>query len=82
MAAKVLGLDKELGSVEVGKKAISSRLTCFNAPLPIDMLIYRLVYNATGKRRRRCGRIGRLVMEGVKISPSMKAQVLERVQAV
>jgi len=80
---KVLGLDKELGSVEVGKKADLITVDFFQPHLyPIDMLIYRLVYSATGRDVVDVVVSGRLVMEERKILTIDESQVLERVQAV
>lgn len=80
---KVLGLDKELGSVEVGKKADLITVDLFQPHLyPTDMLIYRLVYSATGSDVVDVAVSGRLVMEGRKILTIDEARVLERVQAV
>ena len=80
---KVLGLDKELGSVEVGKKADLITVNLFQPHLyPIDMLIYRLVYSATGSDVIDVAVSGRLIMEGRKILTIDESQVLERVQAV
>lgn len=65
---KVLGLDKELGSVEVGKKADLITINLFQPHLyPMDMLIYRLVYNASGGDVTDVTVSGRLVMEDRKI---------------
>jgi 5-methylthioadenosine/S-adenosylhomocysteine deaminase len=80
---KVLGLDKDLGSVEVGKKADLITVDLFQPHLyPIDMLIYRLVYSATGRDVVDVAVSGRLVMEERKILTIDESQVLERVQAV
>ena len=80
---KVLGLDKELGSVEAGKKADLITVDLFQPHLyPIDMLIYRLVYNATGRDVVDVAVSGRLVMEDRKILTIDEARVLQRVQAV
>ena len=80
---KVLGLDKELGSVEAGKKADLITVDLFQPHLyPIDMLIYRLVYSATGSDVVDVAVSGRLIMEGRKILTIDEAQVLQRVQAV
>lgn len=80
---KVLGLDRDLGSVEVGKKADLITVDLFQPHLyPSDMLIYRLVYNATGSDVADVAVSRRLVMEGRKILTIDEAQVLERVQAV
>lgn len=80
---KALGLDQELGSVEAGKKADLITVDLFQPHLyPLDMLIYRLVYNATGADVADVTVSGRLVMEGRKILTVDEAQVLEHAQEV
>lgn len=80
---KVLGLDKELGSVEVGKKADLITVNLFQPHLyPLDMLVYRLVYNATGADVADVTVSGRLVMEDRKILTIDETEVLEHAQAV
>ena len=78
-----LGLDKELGSVETGKKADLITVNLFQPHLyPLDMLVYRLVYNATGADVADVTVSGRLVMEDRKILTVNEAEVLEHSQAV
>jgi cytosine/adenosine deaminase-related metal-dependent hydrolase len=80
---KALGLEAELGSVEVGKRADLITVDLFQPHLwPFDMLIYRLVYNATGNDVADVAVDGRLVMEGRKIATIDEGAVLERVQSV
>jgi imidazolonepropionase-like amidohydrolase len=80
---KALGLDKELGSVEVGKKADLITVNMFQPHLyPLDMLVYRLVYNATGADVADVVVSGRMVMEDRKILTVDESQVLEHAQAV
>lgn len=80
---KSLGLDKELGSVEVGKQADLITVNLHQPHLyPTDMLIYRLVYNATGGDVADVSVAGRLVMEGRKILTADEGETLERVQTV
>jgi cytosine/adenosine deaminase-related metal-dependent hydrolase len=80
---KALGLDKELGSVEVGKKADLITVNLFQPHLyPLDMLVYRLVYNATGADVADVTVSGRLVMEDRKILTVDETDVLEHAQAV
>ncbi|MGZ8155556.1 MAG: amidohydrolase family protein [Burkholderiales bacterium] len=80
---KSLGLDKELGSIEAGKQADMITVDLFQPHLyPSDMLIYRLVYNATGSDVADVVVGGRLVMEGRKILTVDEAETLARVQAV
>jgi 5-methylthioadenosine/S-adenosylhomocysteine deaminase len=79
----VLGLDKELGSIEAGKQADLITVNLFQPHLyPNDMLVYRLVYNATGGDVVDVAVAGRLVMEARKITTIDEAAVLERSQAV
>jgi 5-methylthioadenosine/S-adenosylhomocysteine deaminase len=80
---KALGLDKELGSVEVGKKADLITIDLFQPHLyPLDMLVYRLVYNATGSDVADVTVSGRLVMEGRKLLTVDETEVLEHAQGV
>ena len=80
---KSLGLDQELGSVEVGKQADLITVDLFQPHLcPRDMLIYRLVYNATGSDVSDVCVAGRLVVEARKVLTIDEAATLERVQAV
>ena len=80
---KALGLEKELGSVEVGKKADLITVDLYQPHLyPLDMLVYRLVYNATGADVADVTVSGRLVMEGRKLLTVDEAAVLENAQAV
>jgi 5-methylthioadenosine/S-adenosylhomocysteine deaminase len=79
----VLGLDRELGSVQVGKKADLIAVDLFQPHLyPLDMLIYRLVYNATGSDVADVVVAGRLVMADRKILTVDEAAVLEHAQEV
>jgi cytosine/adenosine deaminase-related metal-dependent hydrolase len=80
---RVLGLDKELGSVEAGKKADLITIDLFQPHLyPLDMLVYRLVYNATGADVADVAVNGRLVMEDRKLTTVDEAGVLEHAQEV
>ena len=68
---------------KIGKKADLITVDLFQPHLyPIDMLIYRLVYNATGSDVVDVAVSGRLVMEGRKILTIDEGQVLERVQSI
>jgi cytosine/adenosine deaminase-related metal-dependent hydrolase len=79
---KALGLDRELGSIETGKQADLITVDLFQPHLyPVDMLVYRLVYNATGADVSDVVVGGRLVMEARKILTIDEGQVLERVQS-
>jgi cytosine/adenosine deaminase-related metal-dependent hydrolase len=78
-----LGIDKELGSVKAGKKADLITVNLFQPHLyPLDMLIYRLVYSATGADVADVIVSGRLVMEDRKVLTVDEWEVLERAQAV
>ncbi|MPZ44110.1 MAG: amidohydrolase family protein [Betaproteobacteria bacterium] len=80
---KALGLDQELGSVEVGKKADLITIDLFQPHLyPLDMLVYRLVYNATGADVADVTVSGRLVMQDRKLLTIDETEVLEHAQAV
>jgi 5-methylthioadenosine/S-adenosylhomocysteine deaminase len=80
---KALGLDPELGSVEVGKKADLITVDLFQPHLyPADMLVYRLVYNATGADVADVMVSGRLVMADRKMLTVDEVEVLENSQAV
>jgi len=78
-----LGLDKELGSVEVGKQADLITVDLSLPHLyPRDMLIYRLVYNATGADVTDVCVAGRLAVEARKVLTIDESETLERAQAV
>ena len=80
---KVLGLDNELGSIEAGKKADLITVNLFQPHLyPRDMLIFRLVYNATGADVADVAVNGRLVMQDRRILTADEATVLENAQSV
>lgn len=80
---KALGLDHELGSVEVGKQADLITVNLFQPHLyPSDMLIYRLVYNATGSDVSDVCVAGKLVMEARTLLTVDEATTLEHVQDV
>jgi cytosine/adenosine deaminase-related metal-dependent hydrolase len=78
---RALGLDRELGSVEAGKIADLVTVNLFQPHLyPLDMLIHRLVYNATGGDVADVVVAGRLVMQDRRVLTLDEAQVLERAQ--
>jgi cytosine/adenosine deaminase-related metal-dependent hydrolase len=80
---KALGLDHELGSVEVGKQADLITVNLLQPHLhPRDMLVYRLVYNATGSDVADVVVAGRLVMHDRKLLTIDEAQVLDNTEAV
>ena len=75
---KALGLDDELGSIEVGKKADIITVDLFQPHLyPINMPVHRVVYEATGQDVRDVIVDGRLVMEGRKVLTIDEEQVLD-----
>jgi 5-methylthioadenosine/S-adenosylhomocysteine deaminase len=75
---RALGLDHELGSIEVGKKADLITVDLFQPHLyPINMPVHRVVYEATGQDVRDVIVDGRLVMEGRKVLTVNEEQVLD-----
>lgn len=75
---KALGLDRELGSVEPGKKADLITVDLFQPHLyPINMPVHRVVYEATGQDVRDVVVDGRLVMENRKLLTIDETEVLE-----
>jgi cytosine/adenosine deaminase-related metal-dependent hydrolase len=80
---KALRLDHELGSIEPGKQADLITVDLYQPHLaPYDMLIYRLVYNATGKDVADVTVAGRLVMEDRQMLTVDEGEVLDRAQSV
>lgn len=80
---KVLGLDHDLGSIEPGKIADLITVDLRQPHLyPLDMLIYRLVYNATGSDVADVAVAGRLVMRDRKLLTIDEGAVLDNAQAV
>jgi cytosine/adenosine deaminase-related metal-dependent hydrolase len=80
---KALGLDDEIGSVEVGKTADLITVNLQQPHLyPPDMLVYRLVYQATGGDVADVAVSGRLVMQDRKILTVDEVEVLEKADAV
>lgn len=80
---KSLGLDHELGSVEVGKRADLITVNLFQPHLyPLDAVVYRLTYNATGADVWDVSVDGRLVMADRKILTIDEAEALERANDV
>jgi 5-methylthioadenosine/S-adenosylhomocysteine deaminase len=81
--SRALGLDQELGSVELGKKADLITVDLAQPHLsPRDMPAYRLVYGATGRDVSDVIVDGRLVMQGRKLLTIDEAALLDRVQEV
>jgi cytosine/adenosine deaminase-related metal-dependent hydrolase len=75
---RALGLDKELGSIEVGKKADIITVDLYQPHLyPINMPVHRVVYEATGQDVRDVIVDGRLVMENRKVLSVDEEQVLD-----
>jgi 5-methylthioadenosine/S-adenosylhomocysteine deaminase len=75
---RALGLDKELGSIEVGKKADIITVDLYQPHLyPINMPVHRVVYEATGQDVRDVVIDGRLIMEGRKMVAIDEEQVLD-----
>ena len=80
---KALGLDGELGSVEAGKQADLITVDFAQPHLsPMDMPVYRLVYNATGHDVSDVVVAGRLVMQDRNILTANEAEILDRVEHV
>jgi 5-methylthioadenosine/S-adenosylhomocysteine deaminase len=80
---RALGLDNELGSIEVGKKADLITIDLFQPHLyPINMPVHRVVYEATGQDVRDVIVDGRLVMQGRKVVTVDEAQALEEADAM
>jgi cytosine/adenosine deaminase-related metal-dependent hydrolase len=80
---KALGMDAELGSVEAGKLADLITVNLYQPHLyPLDMLVYRLVYQATGADVADVTVAGRLVMTDRKLLTVDEAAVLDNAQAV
>jgi cytosine/adenosine deaminase-related metal-dependent hydrolase len=75
---RALGLDRELGSIEVGKKADIITVDLYQPHLyPINMPVHRVVYEATGQDVRDVIVDGRLVIEGRKALTVNEEQVLD-----
>src|SRR5262249_43188584 len=80
---KALGLERELGSIETGKQADLITVDLSQPHLsPLDMPVYRLVYNATGQDVSDVVVAGRLVMESRKMLTVDEAEILDRVETV
>ncbi len=80
---RALGLERELGSVEAGKQADLITVDFFQPHLsPMDMPVYRLVYNATGHDVSDVLVAGRVVMQDRNILTVNEAEILDRVEQV
>ena len=81
-AARALGWDDEIGSLEVGKKADVIVVDLRQAHLAPDlMVVHRLVYEAVGNDVETVVVDGRVLMEGGRILSVDQAGVLDRAQA-
>jgi len=80
---RALGLDRELGSVEAGKQADLITVD-FSQPhlSPMDMPVYRIVYQATGHDVSDVVVAGRLVMQERRILTANERDILDRVERV
>jgi 5-methylthioadenosine/S-adenosylhomocysteine deaminase len=79
--AKVLGLEKEIGSLEVGKKADIIILDLNRPHLqPIYNIISHLVYSATGADVRDVIIDGKLIMQDRKLLTLDEERVLQKAQ--
>jgi 5-methylthioadenosine/S-adenosylhomocysteine deaminase len=75
---RALGLDKDLGSIEVGKKADLITIDLYQPHLyPINMPVHRVVYEATGQDVRDVVVDGRLLMEGRRMVGIDEEQILD-----
>ena len=75
---RALGLDHELGSVETGKKADLITIDLHRPHLaPIDMIIHRLVYQASGHDVNDVIVDGRMIMRDRKIMTIDESEVLD-----
>jgi cytosine/adenosine deaminase-related metal-dependent hydrolase len=80
-AAKALGWDDEIGSLEVGKKADAIVVDLRQPHLAPDfMVVHRLVYEAVGNDVETVVVNGRVVMDARKVLTLEEASVLDRAQ--
>jgi 5-methylthioadenosine/S-adenosylhomocysteine deaminase len=80
-AARALGLEKELGSLEAGKKADVILIDMFKPHLfPLNMPVYRVAYYANGNDVDTVIVNGRVLMENRQVKTVDEAQVLELAQ--
>ena len=80
-AARALGMDKDLGSVEPGKKADLILLDMFKPHLyPLNMPVYRVAYFANGNDVDTVIVNGQVLMEGRRVRTVDEAEVLEEAQ--
>ncbi len=87
-AARVLGLDAQIGSIEIGKKA-DIVLLDLNRPhltpilkIPIRNLIPNLVFQATGNEFTTSIINGKIIMENRQITTINEEQIIQKAQKV
>jgi 5-methylthioadenosine/S-adenosylhomocysteine deaminase len=81
-AARALGLQQDIGSLEVGKKADIILLDLFKPHLmPLNMPVYRVTSFANGADVDTTIVDGRILMEGRKVLTLDETQVMEQAQA-
>lgn len=79
--ARALGLDSEIGSLEVGKRADLVLVDLFKPHLyPLNMPVYRLAYFANGADVDTVIVDGKILMEGRRVLSVDEAEVLEFAQ--
>ena len=80
-AARALGMEKDLGSIEAGKKADVILLDMFKPHLfPLNMPVYRVAYFANGNDVDTVIVNGEVLMEGRRVRTVDEAEVLELAQ--
>lgn len=80
-AARALGMEKDLGSIEAGKKADVILLDMFKPHLfPLSMPVYRVAYFANGNDVDTVIVNGDILMEGRRVRTVDEAEVLELAQ--
>jgi 5-methylthioadenosine/S-adenosylhomocysteine deaminase len=79
--ARALGMDKEIGSLEVGKRADIILVDMFKPHLyPLNMPVYRIPYFASGSDVDTVIVDGKVLMEDRKVKTVNEAEVLEMAQ--
>ena len=80
-AARALGMEKDLGSLEAGKKADIILIDMFKPHLyPLNMPVYRVAYFANGNDVDTVIVNGEILMEGRQVRTVNEAEVLELAQ--
>jgi len=80
-AAKALGMEKEIGSLEPGKKADIILVDWFKPHLvPMNMPVYRMVYYANGEDVATVIVDGRILMRDRHVSTVDEGKVLDAAQ--